>query len=116
MPYSFVNVSPILKLPCQHPADSPFLVVMSYTQTLLEGVIILLLLFGVIAAVTSVFPVCLYRKLFGTVILMFPALRSSHLMRNCDLPVWSPVNTCGTLTLTGLYDHYAWAVITSPSI
>ena len=53
--YSFVSVSPMLKLPLQHPADNPFWAVILYTQTLLEGVIILLPLFEVVAAVTSTF-------------------------------------------------------------
>ena len=52
--YSFVSVSPILKLPLQHLADN-LLVAILYTQTLLEGVIILLPLFAVIAAVTLAF-------------------------------------------------------------
>lgn len=60
MSYSFVSVSPILKLPCQHPADNPLVVFILYTQTLLEGVIVLLPLFAVIVAVTSALPVCLY--------------------------------------------------------
>ena len=83
----------MIKLPCQHPAVSPFFVVISYVQTLLVGVIVLLPLFEVIEAVTSALPVCLYGKLFGTDILMLPALKSSHLTLNCDLPVWSPVST-----------------------
>lgn len=45
----------MLKLPLQHPTDNPFLAVILYTQTLLEGVIILLPLFEVVAAVTSTF-------------------------------------------------------------
>ena len=105
MPYSFVNVSPILKLPCQHPAVSPFSVVILYVQALFVEVIVLLPLFEAIVAITSALPVCLYRKLFGTVILILPALKSSHLTRNCDLPVLSPVSICGTLTETGLYCH-----------
>lgn len=52
--YSFVNVSPMLKFPLQHPAVNPLLVVISYTQTLFEGVMTLLPLFAVIAAVMSV--------------------------------------------------------------
>lgn len=102
--YSFVSVSPMLKLPLQHPADNPFLAVILYTQTLLEGVIILLPLFEVITAVTSALPACLYEKLFETVTLMLPALRPSHLTLNCDVPAWSPVNICGTLTETFLLD------------
>ena len=85
--YSFVSVSPMLKLPFQHPADSPRLVVISYTQTLFVDVMVLLPLFEVIKAVTSALPSCLYRKLSGTVILMLPALKSSHSTLNCDLPV-----------------------------
>lgn len=77
--YSFVRVSPILKFPCQHPADNLLLVVISYTQTLFVDVMILLPLFEVIKAVTSALPSCLYRKLSGTVILILPALKSSHL-------------------------------------
>ena len=94
--YSFVSVSPILKLPCQHPADNPLVVVILYTQTLFVGVIILLPLFTVIAAVTSALPACLYGKLSGTVTFMLPALKSSHLTRNELLPFESPVSACCT--------------------
>ena len=114
--YFFVSVSPMLKLPLQHPADNPFWVVILYTQTLLVGVIVLLPLFAVIAAVTLALPDCLYRKLFGTDILILPALRSSHLTRNCDDPAWFAISTWGTLTLTGLYDQCAVRVLDRKSV
>ena len=88
----------MLKLPCQHPADNPLVVAISYTQTLFVGVMVLLPLFAVIAAVMSVLPACLYRRLFGTVTLMLPAFKSSHLTRNELLPFESPIRVWGILT------------------